>query len=110
MSYQAWDLKYALPISSFDFSIDQDTNNVAKNLLQKVYDKLLETRDSDKRGKTPETQQAYQNQLDAINQLLAGELKSTAEYKKILNVTLQKQAELKVDKSTLISSKASLEI
>ena len=109
MSYQAWDLKYALPISSFDFSIDQDTNNVAKNLLQKVYDKLLETRDSDKRGKTPETQQAYQNQLDAINQLLAGELKSTAEYKKILNVTLQKQAELKVDKSTLISSKASLE-
>lgn len=109
MSYQAWDLKYALPISSLDFSIDQDTNNVAKNLLQKVYDKLLETRDSDKRGKTPETQQAYQHQLDAINQLLAGELKSTAEYKKILNVTLQKQAELKVDKSTLTSSKASLD-
>ena len=109
MSYQAWDLKYALPISSLDFSIDQDTNNVARNLLQKVYEKLLETRDSDKRGKTPETQQAYQHQLDAINQLLAGELKSTAEYKKILNVTLQKQAELKVDKSTLTSSKASLD-
>ncbi|WP_449161180.1 YSIRK-type signal peptide-containing protein, partial [Streptococcus sp.] len=109
LSYQSPYLGYALPVTGLDFSIEQDTSSVAKNLLQKVYDKLLETRDSDKRGKTPETQQAYQNQLDAINQLLAGELKSTAEYKKILNVTLQKQAELKVDKSTLTSSKASLD-
>ena len=51
MSYQAWDEKYSIPVTGADFSIAQDTTKVAKSLLQKVYDKLLETVDKDKRGK-----------------------------------------------------------
>ena len=41
MGYQAFNKHYSLPISGLDFSISQDTSKVAKNLLQKVYDKLI---------------------------------------------------------------------
>ena len=109
MGYQSLYRHYALPVTGLDFNIEQDTSSVAKNLLQRVYNKLLETRDADKRGKTPETQKAYQDQLDVIANLLNGDLKSTDEYKKFLTDVLDKQQELKVDKSALTSSKASLD-
>ena len=40
MSYQAWDDKYSVPVTGDDFSIAQDTSNVARNLLQRIYDKI----------------------------------------------------------------------
>ena len=109
MSYQAWDEKYSIPVTGADFSIAQDTSRVAKSLLQRVYDKLLATVDADKRGKTPETQKAYQDKLDAIKALLDGELKSTDDYKRLVQPTLDAQEALKVDKSALTTSKGELD-
>ena len=109
MSYQAWDEKYSIPVTGADFSIAQDTSRVAKSLLQRVYDKLLATVDADKRGKTLETQAAYQAQLDAIKALLDGELKSTDDYKRLVQPTLEAHKELKVDKSALTTSTGKLE-
>ena len=110
MSYQAWDDKYSVPVTGADFSIAQDTTRVAKSLLQKVYDKLIETVDKDKRGKTPETQATYQNQLDAIKEALTpGKYTSTKDYQDLLKFALEKQKALKVDKSALTRSKASLD-
>ena len=110
MSYQAWDEKYSIPVTGADFSIAQDTSRVAKSLLQRVYDKLLATVDADKRGKTPESQKAYQDKLDAIKALLDGELKSTDDYKRLVQPTLEAHKELKVDKSALVTSKNDLGI
>ena len=110
MSYQAWDEKYSIPVTGADFSIAQDTTKVAKSLLQKVYDKLLETVDKDKRGKTPETQAAYQAQLDAIKEALTpGKYTSTRNYQELLRFALEKQEKLKVDKSALTTSKGELD-
>ena len=111
MSYQAWDEKYSIPVTGADFSIAQDTTKVAKSLLQKVYDKLLETVDKDKRGKTPETQAAYQAQLDAIKEALTpGKYTSTKNYQDLLRFALEKQEKLTVDKSALVTSKEDLGI
>ena len=111
MSYQAWDEKYSIPVTGADFSIAQDTTKVAKSLLQKVYDKLLETVDKDKRGKTPETQAAYQAQLDAIKEaLIPGKYTSTKNYQELLKFALEKQKKLTVDKSALVTSKEDLGI
>ena len=110
MSYQAWDEKYSIPVTGADFSIAQDTSRVAKSLLQRVYDKLLATLDADKRGKTPETQAAYQAQLDAIKEALKPEnLTSTKKYQDLLKLALETQSGLKVDKSALTASKGELD-
>ena len=110
MSYQAWDDKYSVPVTGADFSIAQDTSRVAKSLLQRVYDKLLATLDADKRGKTPETQAAYQAQLDAIKEALKPEnLTSTKKYQDLLKLALETQSGLKVDKSALEASKGELD-
>ena len=110
MSYQAWDEKYSIPVTGADFSIAQDTSRVAKSLLQRVYDKLLATLDADKRGKTPETQAAYQAQLDAIKEALKPEnLTSTKNYQNLLKLALETQSGLKVDKSALEASKGELD-
>ena len=110
MSYQAWDDKYSVPVTGADFSIAQDTSRVAKSLLQRVYDKLLATLDADKRGKTPETQAAYQAQLDAIKEALKPEnLTSTEKYQGLLKLALETQSGLKVDKSALEASKGELD-
>ena len=110
MSYQAWDDKYSVPVTGADFSIAQDTSRVAKSLLQRVYDKLLATLDADKRGKTPETQAAYQAQLDAIKEALKPEnLTSTEQYQGLVKLALETQSGLKVDKSTLEASKGELD-
>ena len=109
MGYQTTWSQYALPVSGLGFSITQDTNRVARTLLERVYNKLLDTRDADKRGKTPESQKAYQDQLDAIKALLDGTLQPTDAYKKILTNTLEAQNALKVDKSALTTSTGKLE-
>ena len=109
MGYQTTWAHYALPVSGLGFTITQDTNRVARTLLERVYNKLLDTRDADMRGKTPESQKAYQDQLNAIKALLDGELKSTDEYKRLVQPTLTAHEALKVDKSALTTSKESLD-
>ena len=108
MSYQAWDLKYSLPITGLDFTITQDTNKVAKSLLQRVYDKLKETEAADTKGKTETTINAYKAQLENVKNLLAGDLKATQDYKKLVTDVLTKQAALRTDKSGLTTSKRTI--
>ncbi|WP_173220086.1 MULTISPECIES: YSIRK-type signal peptide-containing protein [unclassified Streptococcus] len=110
MSYQAWDEKYSLPVTGLDFSIAQDTSNVAKNLLQRIYDKLKATETADTDGKTNETKAAYLAELENIKTLVTStDVKKTAEYKEALESTLSKQLALRVDKTGLTESKTLLD-
>ena len=110
MSYQAWDKKYSLPVTGLDFSIAQDTSNVAKNLLQRIYDKLKATETADTDGKTNETKAAYLAELEKVKTLVTStDVKKTAEYKEALESTLSKQLALRVDKTGLIESKTLLD-
>ena len=109
MSYQAWDEKYSLPVTGLDFSIAQDTSNVAKNLLQRIYNKLKATESADTDGKTNETKAAYLAELEKVKTLVTStDVKKTAEYKEALESTLSKQLALRVDKTELRNSKEAL--
>ena len=109
MSYQAWDEKYSVPVTGLDFSIAQDTSNVARNLLQRIYDKLKATESADKNGKTSQTIQDYEAELEKVKTLLANPTARTANFKKALQDLLAKQLGLKTDKTGLTNSKAELD-
>ena len=109
MSYQAWDEKYSVPVTGLDFSIAQDTSNVARNLLQRIYDKLKATESADKNGKTSQTIQDYEAELEKVKTLLANPAARTANFKQALQDLLAKQSGLKTDKTGLTNSKAELD-
>ena len=109
MSYQAWDEKYSVPVTGLDFSIAQDTSNVARNLLQRIYDKLKATESADKNGKTSQTIQDYEAELEKVKTLLANPTARTANFKQALENLLAKQLGLKTDKTGLTNSKTELD-
>ena len=109
MSYQAWDEKYSIPVTGADFSIAQDTSKVARNLLQRIYDKLKATESADKNGKTAQTVQEYEAELEKVRTLLADPAARTANFKQALQDLLAKQSGLKTDKTGLTNSKAELD-
>ena len=109
MSYQAWDEKYSIPVTGADFSIAQDTSKVARNLLQRIYDKLKATESADKNGKTSQTIQDYEAELEKVKTLLANPTARTANFKQALQDLLAKQLGLKTDKTGLTNSKAELD-
>ena len=109
MSYQAWDDKYSVPVTGDDFSIAQDTSNVARNLLQRIYDKLKATESADKNGKTSQTIQDYEAELEKVKALLANPAARTPNFKQALQDLLAKQSSLKTDKTGLTNSKAELD-
>ena len=109
MSYQAWDEKYSVPVTGLDFSIAQDTSNVARNLLQRIYDKLKATESADKNGKTSQTIQDYEAELEKVKTLLANPAARTPNFKQALQDLLAKQLGLKTDKTGLTNSKAELD-
>ena len=109
MSYQAWDDKYSVPVTGADFSIAQDTSNVARNLLQRIYDKLKATESADKNGKTAQTIQDYEAELEKVKTLLANPAARTDNFKQALQDLLAKQSGLKTDKTGLTNSKAELD-
>ena len=109
MSYQAWDDKYSVPVTGADFSIAQDTSNVARNLLQRIYDKLKATESADKNGKTSQTIQDYEAELEKVKALLANPAARTPNFKQALQDLLAKQSGLKTDKTGLTNSKAELD-
>ena len=108
MGYQSPLRHYALPVTGLDFSVEQDTRKLAKNLLQRVYDKLKATEAQDIKGKTDETISAYKEQLKNVENLLAGDLKNTQEYKDIVTAVLAGQQALRTDKSKLTASNNNL--
>ena len=104
MGYQSPLRHYALPVTGLDFSIEQDTRKLAKNLLQRVYDKLKATEERDIKGKTEGTISAYKAQLERVKNLLEGELNPTQTYKDIVNAVLDGQKALRTDKTKLDTS------
>ena len=108
MGYQSPLRHYALPVTGLDFSIEQDTRKLAKNLLQRVYDKLKATEERDIKGKTEATINAYKTQLENVKNLLDGELSSTRTYKDIVTAVLADQQALRTDKSKLTASNNNL--
>ena len=94
MGYQSIYRHYALPISGLDFHVTQDTGEVAKELLKKIYLKLKETEEKDKTFKTEESQKNYEAELQKVGQLLNDPTKSTTEYKNVLTDVLIKKQEL----------------
>ena len=110
MGYQSPYRHYALPVTGLDFNIDQDTGAIAKDLLSRIYEKLKATETADIDGKTNETKAAYLAELENIKTLVTNtDVKKTAEYKVALESILSKQLALKVDKTGLTDSKASLD-
>ncbi|WP_391484561.1 YSIRK-type signal peptide-containing protein [Lactobacillus iners] len=100
----------ALPVSGIDFNIDQDTNTLAKDLLKKIYNKLIATKDKDERGMTEESKKAYDDQLEAVKKILdATTLSETKDYKAETKTTLEKHKGLIVDKSGLEQNKKALD-
>ena len=108
MGYQSPLRHYALPVTGLDFSVEQDTRKLAKNLLQRVYDKLKATEAQDIKGKTDETISAYKEQLKNVENLLAGELNPTQTYQDIVTAVLAGQQALRTDKSKLDTSNTKL--
>ena len=108
MSYQVPWQHYALPVTGLEFNITQDTNHVAKDLLQKVYDKLEASKPTDSQGKTPSSVEKYENKLKEIKALLdKGTLDTTDAYKSALSEVLLQKKEL-VDKGALTEAIAKL--
>ena len=108
MSYQVPWQHYALPVTGLEFNITQDTNHVARDLLQKVYDKLEASKPTDSQGKTPSSVEKYENKLKEIKALLdKGTLDTTDAYKSALSEVLLQKKEL-VDKGALTEAIAKL--
>ncbi|MDU1702479.1 MAG: YSIRK-type signal peptide-containing protein, partial [Streptococcus mitis] len=101
MSYQSNFRQYALPVTGIDYSITQETNAVAKDLLQKIYDKLEASKVTDSIGKTQLSIDKYEAKLKEIKELLSKDtLDTTVAYKSILEEVLLQKEEL-VDKGAL---------
>ncbi|MBF9635553.1 DUF1542 domain-containing protein, partial [Streptococcus pseudopneumoniae] len=103
MGYQIDWKHYALPVTGEGFKVTQDTSKVAKDLSQKVYDKLIAQRDEDTKWSTPETKAAYEEKLQKIEEKIDSGA-STSEYKTVVEEALEKRKQL--DEEQQIKNKA----
>ncbi|WP_415741603.1 DUF1542 domain-containing protein, partial [Streptococcus pseudopneumoniae] len=103
MGYQIDWKHYALPVTGEGFKVTQDTSKVAKDLSQKVYDKLIAQRDEDTKWSTPETKAAYEEKLQKIKEKIDSGA-STSEYKTVVEEALEKRKQL--DEEQQIKNKA----
>ena len=108
MGYQTTWSQYALPIAGRDFSIEQDTKNVAKDLLQRIYNKLIEQKSEDTKWSTPETKGAYDTKLTEINALLNSEINTTSKYKESAKSLIEKYNSLNNRDTIVAAAKADL--
>ncbi|MBW8145315.1 DUF1542 domain-containing protein [Streptococcus pseudopneumoniae] len=103
MGYQSPHKHYALPIAGTGFAVTQDTSEVAKDLSQKVYNKLIQQKAEDTKWSTPETKAAYEEKLQKIKEKIDSGA-STSEYKTVVAEALEKQRQL--DEGQEIKDKA----
>ena len=108
MGYQTTWSQYALPIAGRDFSIEQDTKNVAKDLLQRIYNKLVEQKSEDTKWSTPETKDAYETKLTEIKTLLSSEISTTRNYKESAKSLIEKYKSLNNRDKIVAAAKADL--
>ncbi|TMR70083.1 DUF1542 domain-containing protein, partial [Streptococcus pseudopneumoniae] len=93
MGYQVdWE-QYALPVTGAGFNVTQDTSKVAKDLSQKVYDKLMAQKEEDTKWSTPETKAAYEEKLQKIKEKIESGA-STSDYQTVVKEALEKQKQL----------------
>uniref|UniRef100_UPI0015668F23 YSIRK-type signal peptide-containing protein n=1 Tax=Streptococcus sp. 714 TaxID=2582653 RepID=UPI0015668F23 len=108
MGYQTVWSQYALPVTGTGFSIEQDTKNVAKDLLQRIYNKLIEQKSEDTKWSTPETKAAYETKLTEIKNLLSSEISTTSNYKESAKSLIEKYNSLNNRDTIVAAAKAAL--
>ena len=108
MGYQSVHRHYALPLTGSNFSIEQDTKNVAKDLLQRIYNRLVEQKSEDTKWSTPETKAAYETKLTEINNLLSSEISTTSNYKESAKSLIEKYNSLNNRDTIVAAAKADL--
>ena len=109
MGYQSVHRHYALPLTGSYFSIKQDTKNVAKDLLQRIYNRLVEQKSEDTKWSTPETKGAYETKLTEINALLNSGINTTSNYKESAKLLIEKYKSLNNRDTIVEAAKADLE-
>ena len=108
MGYQSVHRHYALPLTGSNFSIKQDTKNVAKDLLQRIYNRLVEQKSEDTKWSTPETKGAYETKLTEINALLNSGINTTSNYKESAKLLIEKYKSLNNRDTIVEAAKADL--
>ena len=108
MGYQSLYRHYALPLTGSNFSIEQDTKNVAKDLLQRIYNRLIEQKSEDTKWSTPETKGAYETKLTEINTLLNSGINTTSNYKESAKSLIEKYNSLNNRDTIVAAAKAAL--
>ncbi|COO26372.1 LPXTG-motif cell wall anchor domain-containing protein [Streptococcus pseudopneumoniae] len=93
MGFQVPWKQYALPVVGNGFAVTQDTSKVAKDLAQKVYDKLIEQKEKDTKWSTSETKAAYEAKLQEIKEKIDSG-GNTSDYKTVVEEALKKQKTL----------------
>ncbi|MBW8143879.1 DUF1542 domain-containing protein, partial [Streptococcus pseudopneumoniae] len=107
MGYQVEWNHYALPITGTGFTVTQNTSKVAKDLAEKVYNKLTEQKEKDTKWSTLETKAAYDEKLQKIKENIESGA-STSDYQTVVKEALEKQKNLNEEKK--IKHKAADEI
>uniref|UniRef100_UPI001562CA23 YSIRK-type signal peptide-containing protein n=1 Tax=Streptococcus sp. 2100 TaxID=2582690 RepID=UPI001562CA23 len=103
MGYQIpWE-HYALPVVGTGFSVTQDTRKVAKDLSEKVYNKLTESKAEDTKWSTPETKAAYEAKLQEIKEKIDSGA-STSDYQTVVGEAVEQWK--KLDEGQKIKDKA----
>ena len=108
MGYQSVHRHYALPLTGSDFSIEQDTKNVAKDLLQRIYNRLVEQKSEDTKWSTSETKGVYDTKLTEINALLNSEINTTSKYKESAQSLIEKYNSLNNREEIVAAAKAAV--
>ena len=108
MGYQSVHRHYALPLTGSDFSIKQDTKNVAKDLLQRIYNRLVEQKSEDTKWSTPETKGAYETKLTEIDNLLNSGINTTSNYKESAKSLIEKYNSLNNREEIVAAAKAAV--
>ena len=108
MGYQSVHRHYALPLTGSNFSIKQDTKNVAKDLLQRIYNRLVEQKSEDTKWSTPETKGTYETKLTEINALLNSGINTTSNYKESAKSLIEKYNSLNNRDTIVAAAKADL--
>ena len=108
MGYQSVHRHYALPLTGSDFSIKQDTKNVAKDLLHRIYTRLVEQKSEDTKWSTPETKGAYETKLTEIDNLLNSGINTTSNYKESAKSLIEKYNSLNNRDIIVAAAKADL--
>ncbi|RJP08867.1 DUF1542 domain-containing protein, partial [Streptococcus pseudopneumoniae] len=103
MGFQVPWRQYALPVVGTGFSVTQDTRKVAKDLSEKVYNKLTESKAEDTKWSTPETKAAYEAKLQEIKEKIDSGA-STSDYQTVVGEAVEQWK--KLDEGQKIKDKA----